>query len=185
LHFEAHDIPTFWGLFIVRFIKLFFVVGYLFMFARAAAPSAFTPFVGQWQGELEYQDYQGPGRVKIPVVLEVKMINDTQAAWNFTYDDFGRDVLSLETHTWSGDTYTVETEGQSEVQVYQSSDFAALLESGSGQAILMGKEMDDDQEVEVRRTVTLDGDNLTTLKEIKASGGDYEFRNQSSYARAQ
>jgi hypothetical protein len=169
----------------MRFIKSFFVISCLFVFAQAAAPSAFTPFVGQWQGELEYQDYQGPGRVKIPVVLEVTVIDDTHAAWNFTYDDFGRDVLSLETHTWSGGTYTVETQGQSEVQIYQSSNLSALIESGSGQAILMGKEMDDGQEVEVRRTVTLEGDSLTTLKEIRAPGKEYEFRNQSVYARVQ
>jgi hypothetical protein len=112
----------------MRFIKLFFAISCLLVWACAATPTAFTPFVGQWQGTLEYQDYQGPGRVKIPVVLEVKSIDDIKAAWNFTYDDFGRDVLSLETHTWSGDTYRVETEGQTEIQTYQSSDFADLLE---------------------------------------------------------
>jgi hypothetical protein len=49
----------------------------------------------------------------------------------------------------------------------------------------MSKEMDDGQEVEVRRTITLEGDILTTLKEIRAPGEDYVFRNQSTYTRVQ
>jgi hypothetical protein len=163
----------------------FVLITVAFFFVHAAAPSAFTPFVGKWEGELEYQDYAGPGRVTIPVVLEVTIIGDAQASWNFTYDDFGRDVLSLETHTWSDGTYTVETEDQSEVQTFQIADFATLFEKGSGQAVLMGKEMDDGQEVEVRRTITLDGDSLTTLKEIQAPGEEYVFRNQSTYKRSQ
>jgi hypothetical protein len=37
--------------------------------------------------------------------------------------------------------------------------------------------MDDEQEAEVRRTIT--------LEEIRAPGGDYAFRNQSIYTRVQ
>jgi hypothetical protein len=167
----------------MRFVKLCLFVTFFIVFVHASAPSAFASFVGTWEGELEYQDYAGPGRVKIPVVLEVLAIDETQASWNFTYDDFGRDVLSLETHTWTDGTYTVTTEGQDEVQTFQIADFATLFEKGSGQAVLMGKEMDDGQEVEVRRTVMLEGDSLTTLKEIKAPGEEYVFRNQSTYTR--
>jgi hypothetical protein len=169
----------------MRLMKLFWLVSCLVVFVHAAVPSAFTPFVGQWQGELEYQDYGGSGRVKIPVTLEVKLIDETHAAWNFSYDDFGRKVLSLETHTWSDGAYTVATEGQTDLQTFQSSDFTTLLDKGSGQAILTGKEMDDGKEVEVRRTITLEGDTLTTLKEIKAPGEEYTFRNQSTYTRVQ
>jgi hypothetical protein len=169
----------------MKFVKLFLLVACFTLLVYASAPGAFTPFVGKWQGELEYQDYAGPGRVKIPVVLEVIIIDEAQASWNFTYDDFGRDVLSLETHTWTDGMYTVTTEGQDEVQTFQIADFAMLFETGSGQAVLMGKEMDDSQEVEVRRTITLDGDSLTTLKEIKAPGEDYVFRNQSTYTKVQ
>lgn len=169
----------------MRFLKLFLFVACLMVVVQAAAPSAFTPFVGTWEGELEYQDYAGPGRVNIPVVLEVKATDANTATWNFTYDDFGRDVLSLETHTWRDGTYTVTTEGQSEVQTFQIANFATLFEQGSGQAVLLGKEMDDGQEVEVRRTITLESDVLTTLKEIKAPGEDYVFRNQSTYVKSQ
>jgi hypothetical protein len=168
-----------------RFIKLFFITVFSLVLAHASTPSAFTPFAGKWQGTLEYQDYQGPGRIKIPVMLEVTPIDDTHASWNFDYDDFGRSVLSLETHTWSDGTYTVETEGQDDLQTYQSSDFAALLESVTGQAILIGSEMDNGKEVEVRRTITLGATTLTTLKEIRAPGEDYSFRNQSTYTRVQ
>ncbi len=167
----------------MRFAKLCLFVTFFIVFVHASAPSAFAPFVGKWEGELEYQDYAGPGRVKIPVVLEVSIIDDNNASWNFTYDDFGRDALSLETHIWTDGTYTVTTEGQDEVQTFQIANFATLFEKGSGQAVLMGKEMDDGQEVEVRRTVTLEGDSLTTLKEIKAPGKEYVFRNQSTYTR--
>jgi hypothetical protein len=169
-----------------RFTKLLMATIFLSMLVHASTPSAFAPFAGQWQGTLDYQDYRGPGRIKIPVTLEVIPVDDTQAAWNFDYDDFGRSVLSLETHTWRDGTYTVETKGQADVQTYQSADFTALLENNTGQAILIGSELDDGKEVEVRRTITLGTTTLTTLKEIRVPGEEaYTFRNQSTYTRVQ
>ena len=87
---------------------------------------AFVPFVGRWDGALEYKDYQGSGRVKVPVKLEVKLKDGAKgglrdgdlASWNFVYDDFGKTVTSLETHSLVGKTYKVVTVGQKEVQTY-------------------------------------------------------------------
>jgi hypothetical protein len=169
----------------MRHLKLWLMTFSFTLCAYAAAPSAFTPFAGQWQGVLEYQDYQSPARIKIPVTLEVIPSSVSQAAWNFDYDDFGRTVLSLETHTWLDGTYRVTTEGESEIQVYQSDDFAALLERGSGQAVLFGSEMDNGKTVRIRRTITLEPNSLVTLKEVETEKDTFSFRNQSTYSRVE
>ena len=151
--------------------------------AQAAAPSVFNPFAGKWTGNLEYQDYAGSGRVKIPVKLEVKPSNANSAIWDFVYDDFGRAVPSLETHVWQKGNYTVRTQGKSEVERYTSFDFDYLVKSGVGTAILFGSELDSGKTVEVRRTITLGKTMLTTLKETREVGKEFTFRNQSTYSR--
>jgi len=148
---------------------------------------AYAPFVGRWEGALEYQDYGGSGRVKVPVKLEVKLKDGAKdgavASWNFVYDDFGKTVTSLETHSLVGKTYKVVTVGQKEVQTYTCNNFAALFSSGKGVAVLLGSELENGKTVQVRRTVTLSAKTLTTLKETRPVGGTYAFRNQSTYTR--
>jgi hypothetical protein len=151
--------------------------------AQAAAPGAFTPFAGRWSGTLEYQDYGADKRVKIPVKLSVRVSSPGSAAWSFAYDDFGTTVNSLETHTWAAGTYTVSTLGKTEVQKYNSGDLAALLRTGVGKAVLLGKELENGKAVEVRRTLTLSKLNLSTLTETRTPGGTFRFRNLSTYTR--
>ena len=155
----------------------------LLLTAQATSPNAFDPFAGKWAGTLEYKDYGGNGRVKIPVKLEVKTAQPTQATWDFAYDDFGRKVTSFETHTWQNGTYRISTEGQTDVQTYTSTDFAHLLESGTGKAVLIGQELETGRKLEVRRTITLEASKLTTLKETRPKGGVFAFSNQSTYTR--
>jgi hypothetical protein len=151
--------------------------------AQAASPQAFDPFAGQWTGTLEYQDYGGNGRVKIPVKLTVKPTDPTTATWDFAYDDFGKVVNSFETHTWNAGQYKITTKGKTDVQAYTSADFAALIKSGTGKAVLMGSEIEIGAKVEVRRTITLEKITLTTLKETRLKGETFKFRNQSIYTR--
>jgi hypothetical protein len=151
--------------------------------AQAAAPSAFGLFAGQWSGHLEYQDYKSPNRVKIPVKLEVKPTNPDSAVWDFRYDDFGREVQSFETHTWKNNKYTVQTRGKLEIQTYVSFDYSYFLKAGGGTSILFSQESDNGKLVEVRRTIVLDKNSLTTRKEIRQPDGAFVFRNQSSYKR--
>jgi hypothetical protein len=161
------------------------ITGFLFaLSAQAVAPSAFDPFSGKWSGALEYKDYSGgTGRVKVPVKLEVKASDASTANWYFNYDDFGKTVISDETHSWKSGKYVVKTKGKLEVQEYVSKDFDALVKSGIGKAILTGGELENGKKVEVRRTITLEKTKLTTLKETRAPGGTFEFRNQSTYSR--
>ncbi len=151
--------------------------------AQAFAPKAFDAFTGKWTGKLEYQDYQGTGRVSIPVKLEVKPSSDTTAVWDFVYDDFGKPVPSFETHVWNGSKYTVTTKGKTEVLTYTSKDFAKLVTSKIGKAVLTGFEIELGAKVEVRRTITLEAQKLVTLKETRLKGAKFEFRNQSTYNR--
>jgi hypothetical protein len=151
--------------------------------AQAVAPKAFDPFAGKWTGKLEYQDYQGTGRVSIPVKLEVKPSNDTTAIWDFVYDDFGKPVPSFETHVWNGSQYTVTTKGKTEVLTYTSKDFAKLIASKIGKSVLTGFEIELGAKVEVRRTITLEAQKLVTLKETRLKGEKFSFRNQSTYSR--
>jgi hypothetical protein len=161
------------------------ITGFLFtLTAQAVSPSTFDPFVGTWSGALEYKDYQGgTNRVKVPVTLEVKASDASTASWYFNYDDFGKTVISDETHSWKSGKYVVKTKGKLEVQEYSSKDFDVLIKSGVGKAILIGSETETGRKVDVRRTITLEKTKLTTLKETRAPGGTFEFRNQSTYSR--
>ena len=130
--------------------KIMICFGFTAIFlAQANAPQAFDPFVGKWIGTLEYKDYQGSGRVKIPVKLEVKSSNATTAIWDFVYDDFGKPVPSFETHIWNGTTYRVQTKGQTVIQEYTSPDFAVLIKKGFGKAVLLGNEIEIGAKIEV------------------------------------
>jgi hypothetical protein len=151
--------------------------------AQAAAPSAFGLFAGKWSGQLEYQDYKSPSRIKIPVKLEVKTTSQSSAIWDFNYDDFGRNVQSFETHTWKNSKYTVQTRGKLETQTYVSFDYEYFVKAGGGTSILFSQEPDNGKLVEVRRTIVLGKNSLTTLKEIRQPDGAFVFRNQSSYKR--
>jgi hypothetical protein len=151
--------------------------------AQAAAPKAFDLFAGKWTGKLEYQDYQGTGRVSIPVKLEVTPSTETTAVWDFVYDDFGKPVPSFETHVWNGTKYTVTTKGKTEVLTYTSKDFAKLIASKVGKSVLTGFEIELGAKVEVRRTITLEPQKLVTLKETRLKGQKFVFRNQSAYSR--
>lgn len=166
------------------------ITGFLFTLiaqahiVQALAPSAFDPFVGKWSGALEYKDYQGgTNRVKVPVTLEVKASDASTASWYFDYDDFGKTIISDETHSWKSGKYVVKTKGKLEVQTYTSKDFDMLVKSGIGKAVLVGSETEIGRKVEVRRTITLEKAKLTTLKETRVPGGTFEFRNQSTYSR--
>jgi hypothetical protein len=162
---------------------LFSIVLMLSFSAQAAAPKAFDAFAGKWAGKLEYQDYQGTGRVSIPVKLEVTPSNDSMAVWDFVYDDFGKPVPSFETHVWNGNKYTVMTKGKTEVLTYTSKDFAKLIAAKVGKSVLTGFEIELGAKVEVRRTITLEAQKLVTLKETRLKGEKFTFRNQSTYTR--
>jgi hypothetical protein len=160
------------------------ITGFLVVLsAQAVAPNAFDAFAGKWSGALEYQDYKGSGRVKVPVKLEVKASDVGTANWYFNYDDFGKTVISDEMHSWKSSKYTVKTKGKLEVQEYTSQDFEALIKSGIGKAVLIGTELEVGRKVDVRRTIRLERAMLTTLKETRAPGGEFAFRNQSTYSR--
>jgi hypothetical protein len=168
----------------MRTIHAAMITGCLSITAQAVAPSAFDPFAGKWSGALEYKDYSGgTGRVKVPVKLEVKTSDASTANWYFNYDDFGKTVISDETHSWKSGKYTVKTKGKLEFQEYTSKDFDVLIKSGIGKAVLFGTELEVGRRVEVRRTITLEKTTLTTLKETRTQGGEFAFRNQSTYSR--
>lgn len=169
----------------MRIFQTVSIVGVLFsLTAQAVSTSTFDPFVGRWSGALEYKDYQGgTNRVKVPVTLEVKASDASTASWYFDYDDFGKTIISDETHSWKSGKYVVKTKGKLEVQTYTSKDFDMLVKSGIGKAVLVGSETEIGRKVEVRRTITLEKAKLTTLKETRMPGGTFEFRNQSTYSR--
>ncbi len=152
--------------------------------AQAAAPRAFDIFAGNWTGSLEYKDFQNPNRrVKIPVKLVVKPIDANTAVWDFKYDDFGKAVVSSETHSFKAGKYSVATKGQARVHSYTSMDFQALTQSDDGKAVLIGTEIEVGRTVDVRRTITLTSKTLSTLTETRANSEPFAFRNQSSYTR--
>ena len=113
----------------------------------------------------------------------VKPSDANTAIWDFGYDDFGKTVVSYETHSFKADKYSVATRGQAQVQSFTSTDFQALTISGSGKAVLSGTVIEVGRKVSVRRTITLTSKTLSTLTETRANNEPFAFRNQSTYTR--
>ena len=142
---------------------------------------------GDWEGTLEYRDYSTDKRVKLPTTLEARSSDDGQAAvLKFRYDEgkgrfvAGESTLRVDSPnnslTWKSDG------GKSKVE-YILTGLDAFAGEGKRELILDGLGTENGQSVEVRQTITRDGDDLKIVKESRKSGGVFAFRNAYAFKR--
>ena len=148
---------------------------------------------GMWQGELQYRDYQTDRWFGIPMTVEMELVEDGVTLIRRAAFDDGPAV---------GTVYitTVQMLGPDGISEYSTS-FRADRPAASETMILSLREardtrhwvissetdgMDDDRPARIRETLTRDGDNLTSLKEVDFSDDDvaeWLVRNRSMLVR--
>lgn len=173
----------------------------LFMLATAHAQTP-TPaeldrsLAGQWQGHLEYRDYQNDRRYQLPMKADIRVADDgatltRESRFNdgpkagvvlittvSLYDAAGRSVTAASFRRGRG----VET----------VTEQARVVEhAGTTQwtAEWLRRGLDGNQESDIRVTVTRRGDELRAVKEVRevraagAAEAPWVFRNETVLAR--
>lgn len=143
------------------------------------AQGPFADLSGEWTGTLEYSDFSDESRSQLPISLSITHRGDGSMA-RF---DFAATEPSGRVEGWSED-HRVDVAGG----VYQSEGPAQALESYQwdpearrGTVVWVGEEMENGVMVQVRGTVTWDGDSLTLLKETRSP---LRFRNSLRLVRS-
>ncbi len=191
------------------FVLLFVVIGGVLTFGRAENTTArqhgggggnssghdvaanlqptHAAFAGEWQGQLEYRDYSNNKRVKLPTLLDVSASPDgASLVFRYTYDDGpGKTVKSVEIVSidLAGNKFVFVSEGGKDRTEYKVDGLGEFSEKHRGTLLLTGAGVENDQPVEVRKTITVADKTLTVLKETKPAGGAFSFRNQYTFTR--
>lgn len=139
--------------------------------AFAQNKTYFQRIAGDWEGTLEYLDYQENKRVKLKTCLTVTPASDGNSAEILTiYDDFGRIIKNVE---------TVKIDAAA--KKYVSGKFEYAVDSiGDGKIVLLGKGQDGEKVEPIRQTITFDENSLVFLKETRTP---WQFRNQTILKR--
>jgi membrane-associated protein len=142
---------------------------------------------GDWEGTLEYRDDSNDKRVKLPTTLRVVSTDDQRGAvLKFRYDEGkgrfveGESTLRVDSGknalTWESDGGKVKTE-------YALTGLDAFVTQGKTDLILTGLGLENGQEVEIRQTITRDGDELKIARDTRKSGDEFVFRNAYAFKR--
>lgn len=136
---------------------------------------------GEWQGTLEYRDYRSDGRVTLPTTLEARPTEEGRAtSLKFRYDEGrGRFVEGLDTLRIDPAKASLawESDGGKSKAEYALAGLDAFAEKRRGALVLTGTNEENGAKVEVRQTITLEGENLTILRESRKPGEAFAFRN--------
>ena len=140
--------------------------------AFAQSLSFFKTIEGNWEGTLEYQDYNENKRVKLKTYLIVKASFDGRSAEVTTvYDDFGTVIKDVETERIDG-----------AAMQFVSGDFEYKIDAlEDGKMVLLASGQDGDSVEPIRKTITYDNGSLTFLKETRTP---WQFRNQLTLKRS-
>ena len=146
-----------------------------------------TALAGEWAGTLEYRDYRSDRRVTLPTLLTVTPGAEATLDLAYVYDDGpGKTVRSNERVTMDAErgTYRIQN-GDGTYDATFAAEGLREFGPAANVIVLMGKGTENDQEVELRITITVTPETFTTLRESRRSGGDWLFRNRYQLARRQ
>ena len=155
-------------------MKKIVCLGFLLISAltiSARSQTFFQKVAGNWEGTLEYLDYQENKRVKLKTYLTITPATDGNSAeFSTVYDDFGRIIKDRETVKIDLST-----------KKYVSGDFEYALDSiGTGKIVLLGNGQDGEKVEPIRETITYTVNSLSFLKETRQP---WQFRNQTILTR--
>ena len=143
---------------------------------------------GSWRGTLQYRDYSNDRRVTLPTTLDARPSPDGGSlALAFRYDEgngrteTGSDILTLDR---ASNTLLWESGGGKSRSEYAVAGLDEFDAARGGRLLLTGPAVENDVTVEARLTMTLDRASLKILKETRPPGGEFQFRNEYTFSRA-
>ncbi len=147
------------------------ILSILSLAISAHSQTYFQKIAGNWEGTLEYLDYQENKRVKLKTYLFIKPANDGNSAEVTTvYDDFGRIIKDVE-------TIKIDRAAKK----YVAGDFEYKIDSlENGKIVLLGSGQDGEKIEPIRETISFDENSLVFLKETR---DPWQFRNQLTLKR--
>lgn len=161
-----------------KLIALLLIVPSL-VHADEYAASIFEASAGAWEGELYYLDYQSGQRFGIPMRIDAELTPDgVTLIRRLTFTDPGNLVHAVNLSTVDRDTgELVEAyfrEGRGEMMRYEivRTDFS---NQANWELVYEHDGTDDGRAARIRHTISRDGDNMTSRKEVRFLDEKSEF----------
>ncbi len=166
--------------------------------SAAVAPAVTDPaflklhraLIGKWNGTLEYRDYRSDRRVTLPTTLEIAPQMSAEGAelvYQYVYDDGpGKIVRStalvrIDPAESRYSSRAPNAEKRDDYRIVEG--LADFLARGEGSLLMLGKGIENDQPVEVRSTLTINGRDYSLLRETRLAGQEFAFRHVYKFAR--
>lgn len=148
------------------------ILSVLLLTTSANSQTYFQKIAGNWEGTLEYLDYQENKRVQLKTYLTVTPAPDGNSAeFQTVYNDFGKIIKNKE-------IYKIDAMPNK----YIAGDFEYKIDSiTDGKIILLGSGLDGEKVEPIRETITFNENSLSILKETRTP---WRFRNQTIFKRS-
>ena len=156
-----------------------------------SAESALADLEGEWQGRLEYRDYQSDTMQSIPMNAVIESVpDDTTQIQRFRFVDPRSPVYSTNLISMDGETVSYATSRQGRpFETYQQSARLVQSDQASGWTVVLARiGQDDNRPASIRETILLNGNNVTLTKEVDFLDDDkneWAFRNRAVLSRVQ
>jgi hypothetical protein len=163
-------------------------------FAQSPTPAELERgLAGRWSGALEYRDYQSERRLQIPVQTELRVASDGATLQRESRFDDGpaRGTVLITTVGLYDEAGSVLTSASFRrgrpVESFSENARVERHDSATRwRASWLRRGLDGGQEMEIRVTVTREGDTLSSVKEVRPPGAPdsaWAFRNQTLLTR--
>jgi hypothetical protein len=148
---------------------------------------------GEWEGALGYRDYQSNEMFELPVFTTVRLAEDGRTTIRTSRFDEGDapDVLIVSVSAFDTQSGLYETAGFRAGRAMTVTREAVRLtepvrDAEHWRLVFTERGMDDDRPAEIRVTMTRNGDELLSVKEVdylEDAAVVFEFRNQTRLSR--
>lgn len=142
---------------------------------------------GDWVGQLEYRDFQTNERVFLPTWLTMKPGADgTSVTLAYIYDEGPTKTVREESTLAilsANKTATISSNRDHTSETYAVAELKEFTKLNRGTLILTGPGKVNDKPVDVWITITLRRNLFTFVKETKAQGAEFKFRDGYTFTR--
>jgi hypothetical protein len=147
-------------------------------------------WTGSWIGTLTYRDYSTDKMVTLPTQIGITT-TDQAFTFSYTYDD-GKNADGTDKIIRSRSTIELDANAQAfrvlsmgnAANTYRAEKLATFIAKGRGRLVMIGKGVENDTAVDVRQTVTLDGNLFTLTRETRRAGEAFRLRHVYRMLRA-
>ena len=142
---------------------------------------------GDWAGQLEYRDFQTSERVFLPTWLTMTpSAEGSSVKLAYTYDDGPTKVVrESSTLTFTADAHsaTLTSDSERTGETFAVAGLEEFARLNRGKLVLTGPGQENSKPVDVRITLTLLRNLFTLVKETRAPGEEFKFRDGYTLTR--